>query len=117
MDITSMKARKKELKLTLDEISARSGIPKRTVEDIFRGATKNPRIDTMQAIEEALELNQKPIQWTEEEKALGVVTEYKEKLSPDEVEMLDLYRAVRDEKGEKSAQAIRTLTRTYLEGK
>lgn len=37
---------KKEKKLTLSEISKRSGIPKRTVDDIFSGHTKNPRIDT-----------------------------------------------------------------------
>lgn len=69
MDITSMKIRKKELKLTLDEISTRSGIPKRTIEDIFRGATKNPRVDTLQAIERALGLAPEP---TDEEKALGM---------------------------------------------
>ena len=48
---------KKAQKITLDEISARSGIAKRTIEDIFRGATKHPRVDTMQAIERALGLD------------------------------------------------------------
>ena len=54
MDIEHLKKVKKEKKITLDELSAKSGIPKRTIEDIFRGATKNPRIDTLQAIEHAL---------------------------------------------------------------
>ena len=63
------------------------------------------------------ELNTPPLQWTDEEKALGVVTEYREKLSPDETELLDLYRAVRSEKGEKVAQAIKTLLKTYLDKK
>ena len=53
MDILDLKKLKKTLKITNEEISARSGIPKRTIEDIFRGKTKNPRIDTMQAIERA----------------------------------------------------------------
>ena len=57
MDISILKKRKKELKMTLDEISEKSGIPKRTLEDIFRGKTQNPRIDTMQAIERALGLD------------------------------------------------------------
>lgn len=117
MEIQAIKKYMKDNHITYDELAERSKLSISTIKKIFSGISQYPRIDTMQAIEEALELNQKPIQWTEEEKALGVVTEYKEKLSPDEIEMLDLYRAVRDEKGEKSAQAIRTLTRTYLEGK
>lgn len=51
--------RKKELKLTNEEVAKRSGIPKRTVEDFFRGAAQNPRIDTVEAIERALGLNEK----------------------------------------------------------
>ena len=54
MDIEYLKKIKKQKKMTLDEISVKSGIPKRTIEDIFRGATKHPRIDTLQAIERAL---------------------------------------------------------------
>lgn len=54
MDIEYLKKIKKEKKMTLDEISLKSGIPKRTIEDIFRGATKNPRTDTLQSIEMAL---------------------------------------------------------------
>ena len=55
-NIEILKERKKEMKLTLDDLSKKSGVAKRTLEDIFRGATKNPRIDTMQAIEKALDL-------------------------------------------------------------
>lgn len=51
------KTRKKELKLTNKKISNISGIPLRTVEDFFRGAYQNPRIDTVEAIERALGLN------------------------------------------------------------
>lgn len=56
MDIESLKLLKKQKKLTLQQISDMSGIPKRTVDGIFSGKTKNPRIDTMQAIERALGL-------------------------------------------------------------
>jgi transcriptional regulator with XRE-family HTH domain len=54
MDIEYLKRIKKQKKLTLHEISIMSGIPKRTVDDIFSGQTQNPRIDTLQAIERAL---------------------------------------------------------------
>lgn len=57
MEIEKLKKRKKELKLTFDELSMRSGIPKRTLENIFHGITPTPRIDTMQAIERALGLS------------------------------------------------------------
>ena len=55
-DLEIWKARKKELKLTLDDISERTGVSISTIKDIFRGATYAPRLDTVQAIEEALEL-------------------------------------------------------------
>ena len=35
-------------------MSALSGLPVRTLEDVLSGRTKNPRIDTMEAIERAL---------------------------------------------------------------
>ena len=74
MDILELKKLKKTLKITNEEISARSGIPKRTIEDIFRGKTKNPRIDTMQAIERALGLDEQqkspPSELTEGEKEI-----------------------------------------------
>lgn len=78
MDILTLKQRKKELKITNDELSEKSGIPKRTIEDIFRGATKNPRIDTMQAIERALGLDdksEKPILSEEEKELIALISE------------------------------------------
>ena len=57
MDIEVLRKRKKELKMTFDEMSEKSGIPKRTLEAIFVGKTKTPRIDTIEAIEKALGLN------------------------------------------------------------
>lgn len=117
MDISVMKTRKKELKMTLDELSEKSGIPKRTIEDIFRGATKNPRIDTMRAIEQALGLSSAQLSFTEEEQALGVIPTAKETLSSDEIELLDAYRAIKDEKGERAAHAIKTIVQTFLDEK
>ena len=67
--IEQLKIIKKEKKLTLQQIADLSGIPKRTVDDIFSGHTLNPRLDTIQAIERALGLAP---EWTEEEIAQGV---------------------------------------------
>ena len=54
MNLELWKKIKKEKKLTLNDISTLSNIPKRTVDDIFAGITKNPRTDTVEAIEKAL---------------------------------------------------------------
>ncbi len=117
MDISAMKTRKKELKMTLDELSAKSGIPKRTLEDIFRGATKNPRVDTLHAIEKALNLRQTNLEFTNADKAAGIEPDYQEKLSQDETELLDAYRAIKSEKGDSAAHAIKTVVLTFLNGK
>jgi len=57
MNIEQLKIIKKNKRMTLQEISDISGIPKRTVDQIFSGKTTNPRIDTIQAIERALGIN------------------------------------------------------------
>ena len=56
-NLESWKKRKKELKLTLEDISKTSGVGISTVKDIFRGVTTSHQIDTIQAIEQALEIN------------------------------------------------------------
>lgn len=53
MDIEKLKQIKKEKGFTFKKISSLSGVPLRTIEDMFAGRTK-PRIDTVEAIEKAL---------------------------------------------------------------
>ena len=57
MDLELWKQRKKELKLTIAEISEKANLPKGTVQNIFCGYIPNPRTDTVQAIEKALGLD------------------------------------------------------------
>ncbi|MCD8309223.1 MAG: helix-turn-helix transcriptional regulator, partial [Clostridia bacterium] len=59
-NIELWKQRKKELKLSYDELSKLSGIPKTTLTNIFLGTTPNPRFDTVQAIERALGIAEEP---------------------------------------------------------
>lgn len=75
--------------MTLQQIAEKSNIPKRTVDDIFSGKTPNPRIDTLQAIEKALGLNQPSLEWTEADQAQGI-GRYPTYLSSDEKEWLEL---------------------------
>ena len=57
MDINFLLERKKKLKLSYDDLSRLSGIPKTTLTNILLGRTPNPRIDTMKAIERALKID------------------------------------------------------------
>ena len=59
MTIFEIKKYMKDKKITYQELTDRSGIPLNTLKNIFSGSTKNPRIDTMQAIEHALGLDKK----------------------------------------------------------
>lgn len=59
MDIEYLKKRKKEMGMSFDELAEKSGIPKTTLTNIFGGHTTSPRIDTMEAIERALGINEK----------------------------------------------------------
>lgn len=60
MDILEIKKYMKVNKITYQELSDISKIPITTLKDIFRGKTKNPRIDTMNAIEKALNIPNSP---------------------------------------------------------
>lgn len=59
MDLELWKKRRKELGLRYDDLAEKAGVSKRTIEDIFRGYTTAPRIDTVEAIERALGINEK----------------------------------------------------------
>ena len=51
------KEQKKLLKYTNQDIATKAKLPLRTVEQIMCGKVKSPRLDTVEAIEQALEIN------------------------------------------------------------
>lgn len=58
-------------KITQVELSEKSGLPLQTIRNIFSNPTRNPRIDTMQAIENALGfISPTAAQYTEKENNL-----------------------------------------------
>ncbi len=57
-DLELWKQAKKNQKLTLEDIAKKSNIGISTIKDIFRGVTYAPRLDTVEAIEKALGINQ-----------------------------------------------------------
>lgn len=73
MTIQEIKDYMKVNSITYQDLSNMSNIPLNTLKNVFRGKTKNPRIDTMQAIERALGITpgQESLPaYTEEEKQL-----------------------------------------------
>lgn len=79
MDLDIWKKAKKEKKLTIAQIAEKANLPKGTVQNIFCGYIPNPRVDTVEAIEKALGLDEKPYDWymlTPQENEL--ITEYRQ---------------------------------------
>lgn len=59
MDILEIKKYLKEHKITYKMLAEMSGVPESTLKNIFGGFTPNPRMDTIEAIERALGINEK----------------------------------------------------------
>ena len=59
MNLELWKAVKKQKKMTIEDIANKANLPKGSVQNIFAGYVPNPRIDTVQAIEQALGINEK----------------------------------------------------------
>lgn len=59
MDIMEIKKYLKEHKITYKMLAEMSGVPESTLKNIFGGFTSNPRMDTIEAIERALGINEK----------------------------------------------------------
>ena len=83
------KFQKKKLNLTFDELASISQVSRRTICNIFSGEIESPRLDTVQAIEKALGLdNQAKTEYTDEEKELfNLITQ----LTDEEVEELSKF--------------------------
>lgn len=107
MDLKLWKEQKKALNLTYEELAKRANLPKGSLQNIFAGYVPNPRIDTVEAIEEALGLKDK-LEWTDEEKALGVGRRATY-LSEDEFDWLELRSEVIRTKGEEYLKTLITM--------
>ena len=59
------KAKRKALKLDYQTLAEKSGVSLNTIKNIFRGATTDPRIETVQRIEQALGIEKTPSDETE----------------------------------------------------
>ncbi len=72
MEAKQLNEERKKQKLSVAALAEKAQLPQGTVEKVLFGVVQNPRIDTMRAIERALGIGGQSLEWTEEDKALGV---------------------------------------------
>ncbi len=111
MDISGIKKYMKSKKITQIELAEKSGIPLQTLRGIFSGKTLNPRIDTVQAIEKALEIESTI---TAEEQIIGASATKKISITPIEDEMLYRFREIGKKHGEQAQWALITVADKML---
>lgn len=56
MGLEIINQRKKKKKLTNEELSVLSGVPKGTIDKITSGATKDPKLETLKALAPSIRL-------------------------------------------------------------
>lgn len=95
MEIQHYKNYLKKIGMTYEQLSKKSGIPLNTLKNIFSGKTAHPRIDTIQAIERALGLEESATQKSPQDE-----------LSEGEKMLLDLFNRVPEDKQELVLQMI-----------
>ena len=112
--LTQWKEQKKALNLTNQAIANAANLPLRTVEQVMCGKVKNPRNDTVQAIERALGLAPT---FTDEERALGLSDNHLIALSDDDRELINLFAEAEDELGKAYVKAIKQMVRLQINTK
>ncbi len=110
MKVSELNEERKRQDLSVAELAKRANLPKGTVEKVLFGIVQNPRIDTMQAIEKALGISDES-GWTKEDREGGISERGKVTVTPDELELLDLYNSI----GYKFGKARQAIVKKLLE--
>ena len=90
MDIELWKQRKKELKLTFENLSIQTGLSVRTLKSLFTGERSNTTTFTIEAIE----------------KALGLDKEFVAEFSAEEKELFELIKQLNEEEVEELSKFV-----------
>lgn len=114
MWLDNLKEMKSASKMTTKEISTKSGIPEPTLEKLFAGVTKDPKLDTMRAVVYVLGYTLddlisgiKPIEKTESKDVVA-------QLSTDEHHLLTVYRSLNRQGKEYILQTLDMAARVYI---
>lgn len=98
MEVAKLNEERKRQNLSVAELAKKAQLPKGTIEKVLFGIVKNPRIDTMQAIERALGLS--PSIFSEEDYSKGVTDEANIRVNTREYKWHELGVEVFETKGE-----------------
>lgn len=114
MWLDNLKEMKSASKMTTKEISTKSGIPEPTLEKLFAGVTKDPKLGTMRAVVYVLGYTLddlisgiKPIEKTESKDVVA-------QLSTDEHHLLTVYRSLNRQGKEYILQTLDMAARVYI---
>lgn len=105
-DLELWKRRKKTLHLTFDELSVKSNVSISALKNIFRGTTTDPRIETVAAIERALDIVDGI---TQEEFNAGWRSTKKISITPLEDDAIYALREIGKKYGEETQKAAVTM--------
>lgn len=111
-DLEEWKQQKKRLHLTFEELAESTGLSISTVKDIFRGETTDPRIETVRAIEKALNLDSND--FTPEERDAGFTDRRRVSITPIEDDMLYTFRQIGKQFGEQAQRDYITVGENML---
>ena len=112
--VQALKKQLKQIGMTYEQLSTKSGIPLNTLKNIFSGRTEHPRIDTVQAIERALGLAPT---FTEEERALGLSDDHPIALSDDDRELINLFAEAEEKLGKAYVRGVKQMVRLAIDTK
>lgn len=103
-----LQKRRKELKLTYDDLAEKSGVPRTSITNLFCGYVKNPRIDTIKKIATVLNM---PL--LDEE--LQGVSNFE--MTPDKEELLMLYEEIGGKLGAEAQRSFLSYAKFLVDGK
>lgn len=87
MDIKTIKTFMKQNHITYDDLAKKSGLSISTIKKVLSGISQYPRVDTMQAIEHALGIDEPQTLSAEQQELFSLI----QSLSDDEVKEMNDY--------------------------
>ena len=111
MDVEIYKKILKEKKMTYEDLAQRTGLSLGCIKRIMAGIARYPRVDTIELIEKALEIDSKI---TPEERVAGASETKKISITPIEDEMLYLFREIGYKHGVDAQRALITVAEKML---
>ena len=113
MDINIYKKILKEKGMTYEDLAKKTGLSLGCIKRIMAGIARYPRIDTIEAIENALGISS---DITPEEYASGMRETKKMSITPIEEDMLDVFRKIGEKDGEEMQRLLISMAEGMLKG-